>query len=143
VEVLVTTGRVAVDRVADNAATDRASMTQTIAMLDAGSRTLVEVEPVASKPVIEIVAPIEIDRRLAWRIPRLEFTRTPLSEAVLMINQHSPVQLSLADSALGEVRISGLLRVDNIETLFRLLEAEHGIKAEQRSSNEVVLRLGR
>jgi transmembrane sensor len=90
-------------------------------------------------PVVEILSSAEIAQRLAWRVPRLEFTRTPLAEAVPMINQHSTIKLSLADEALGRVLISGLLRVDNIETLFRLLELEHGIKAERRGVNDVVL----
>ncbi|MGH7947208.1 MAG: FecR family protein [Opitutaceae bacterium] len=143
VEVLVTTGRVAVDRVTGNPATAQASAPQTIATLEAGNRTLVDAAASAGEPVVEVVSPAEIGQRLAWRTLRLEFTRTPLAEAIAMINQHSPVQLLLADSALGSVRISGLLRVDNVDSLFRLLEAEHGIKAEQRSSTEVVLRSGR
>jgi transmembrane sensor len=84
-----------------------------------------------------------MDRRLAWRTPRLEFSSTPLAEAIPMINEHSAVKLSLDDPALGSLRISGLLRADNVESLFRLLEVEHGIRVEQKSPTEVVLRARR
>jgi transmembrane sensor len=143
VEVLVTHGRVAVDRVSGSGASATPSAPQTIATLDAGNRTLVEVSPVAAAPVVEVMAPVEMDRRLAWRTPRLEFSSTPLAEAIPMINEHSAVKLSLDDPALGSLRISGLLRADNVESLFRLLEVEHGIRVEQKSPTEVVLRARR
>ena len=142
VEVLVTHGRVAVDRVPENGLNAAPAAPQTIAMLDAGNRTLVAVAESAA-PVVEAMPPAEMQHRLAWRTPRLEFTRTPLAEAIPMINEHSAVKLSLADAALGRVRISGLLRADNVESLFRLLEVEHGIQTEQKSATEVVLRAGR
>lgn len=142
VEVLVTHGRVAVDRIAEGGANASPTAAQTIALLDAGDRTLIEVAN-SSAPVVEALPPVQMNRRLAWRTPRLEFTRTPLAEAIPMINEHSAVKLSLADAALGHVRISGLLRADNVESLFRLLEVEHGIQAERKSATEVVLRAGR
>jgi ferric-dicitrate binding protein FerR (iron transport regulator) len=45
----------------------------------------------------------------------------------------------LADASLENVRISGVLRADHIETLLRLLDDEHGIKAEHRPDGEIVL----
>jgi transmembrane sensor len=144
VKVLVATGRVAVDRVVtDNASQPVAA--QTVAMLDAGHETRVEVtpSPSATAPVVEAISAADLQERLAWRVPRLEFTRTPLVEAIPMINQHSAIKLSLADPSLGEMRISGLLRVDNVESLLRLLEVEHGIKAEHGEAGVVVLRPGR
>ncbi|MES2697833.1 MAG: FecR domain-containing protein [Verrucomicrobiota bacterium] len=143
VEVLVTTGRVAVDRVVETQADSPPTDPQTIATLDAGNRTLVEATPSAAAPVVEPLTTTEMGQRLAWRVPRLEFTRTALSEAIPMINQHSTIKLSLADPSLGSVRISGLLRVDNVETLFHLLEVEHGIKADRLDSGEVILRRAR
>jgi transmembrane sensor len=144
VEVVVTTGRVAVDRVAGVKPDDSTPATQTIATVDAGSRTLVEVAPTAAAPVIvQPLSAVQMSQRLAWRIPRLEFTRTPLAEVIAMINEHSAIKLALGDPALGRVRISGLLRADNVETLFQLLEVEHGIKADHLGATEVILRPGR
>lgn len=143
VEVLVTTGIVAVDRLPEAVEEGSTSALETLAMLEAGSYARVDVAAMQTTPVIAMLSPAEISQRLAWRVPRLEFTRTPLAEAVPMINEHSAIKLTLADEEIGRVQISGLLRVDNIETLFQLLEFEHGIKAERRSASEVVLSAGR
>ena len=150
VEVLVTEGRVAVDRTslelppAPGQSDDRIQAPAP-AILDAGRQMVVARE--ASTRMKELVAAeltaSEIDARLSWRVPRLDFTRTPLAEAVPLINRHSRVRVTLGDSAVGSVRLSGILQADNIETLVRLLEAEHGVTAEWRGTGEVVLRRSR
>jgi transmembrane sensor len=149
VEILVTEGRVTLDKLpigsssADGPAQHAAAVPpQTIVTLDAGNRAVIGItEPEGSSPVVSVqtVSASEVSERLAWRIPRLEFTQTPLGEAIKMINEHSQERLSLADTSLGNVRISGVLRADHIETLLRLLDAEHGIKAEHLPDGEIVL----
>ena len=135
-DVIVTANNHSLDR-------RRAGLERTITMLDAGHHARVDVADPVGLPVVEKISPAEIQQRLAWRVPRLEFTRTPLAEAIAMINRQGTLRLALADPALGEVRISGLLRVDNVESLLRLLELEHGIQAERRADGDVVLRSGR
>jgi transmembrane sensor len=148
VEVLVTEGRVTVDKLppaladANGTAPARAAAPQTIATLDAGHRAVVgmsDSSPSSPLLTVQAVSVDEVSQRLAWRIPRLEFTQTPLGEAIKMINEHSHERLSLEDNSLGNVRISGVLRADHIETLLRLLDAEHGIDAEHRPDGEIVL----
>jgi transmembrane sensor len=80
-----------------------------------------------------------MDARLAWRAPRIEFSGTPLSDALTLINRYNAVRTVLADPTLGHVRVSGILRADNSENLWRLLEEQHGIRAEHRGETEVVL----
>lgn len=151
VEVLVTEGRVALDQRTvhpgeEGAQSEKAEAPTTIATLDAGHRATIGISgpsEEASAPAIESVSEREVSERLSWRIPRLEFTQTPLVEVVAMINQHGGARLSLGDHSLAGVRISGVLRADHIETLLRLLEAEDGIKAERRPGGEIVLSRGR
>ncbi|MBI4626528.1 MAG: FecR domain-containing protein [Verrucomicrobia bacterium] len=117
-------------------------------LVEAGNRVVVPTDATArSSPEVVPVESAELAARLAWRVQRLEFSRTPLVEALAMMNQHAApgksVTVVLADPALGNVQVSGVLRADNIETLLHLLEDEHGIKAEYRSPHEVVLRRGR
>jgi transmembrane sensor len=160
VEVVVTTGQVAViaraeSRAADSAvalpAAGKADAGELSAgertrapdplLISAGNRMIVDmasaVPPSGGMP--QSLSPAELSQRLAWRIPRLEFTRTPLREAIALVNPYNAVKLSLADPALGEIRISGLLRADNTDTLLRLLEGEHGIRAEQPSPTQILL----
>jgi transmembrane sensor len=152
VEVLVTEGRVTLDKVpagsshGQGPSSQGVSPAQTIATLDAGNRATIEIAGSAgSSPVLKVesVSASEVSQRLSWRIPRLEFTQTPLGEAIRMINEHSEARLSLADASLENVRISGVLRADHIETLLHLLEAEDGIKAAPRADGGIVLTRGR
>jgi transmembrane sensor len=151
VEVLVTEGRVTLDKRnvrpgEAGAAPEKAPAPTTIATLDAGHRATVGIADTGAEMpalAIEPVSEPEVSERLSWRIPRLEFTQTPLVEVIEMINQHGGARLSLGDHSLGGVRISGVLRADHIETLLRLLDTEDGIKAEHRPDGEIVLSRGR
>ena len=144
VEVLVTEGRVAVERTSSEVLPASSQPADPIqapapAIVDAGRQMVVAREASArTKGLVaaELTAS-EIDARLAWRVPRLDFTRTPLAEAVPLINRHSRVRVTLGDSTVGSVRLSGILQADNIETLVRLLEAEHGVTAEWRGVGAV------
>jgi transmembrane sensor len=146
VDVLVTEGRVAVERApAATGLPAEPAMAATpppaLALVEAGRRVVIKRDAPAATvpPVVEQMSTTEIDERLAWRAPRLDFTRTPLVEALPLINRHSRTQVKLSDPALGSVRLSGILRADNVETLLRLLEAEHGLRAEWHGTAEVVL----
>ena len=146
VDVLVTEGRVAVERAPAVTGNPPGSLTvpnppPALALVEAGRRVVVERDAAAETvpPVVAHLTAAEINERLAWRAPRLDFTRTPLADALPLINRHSRTQVKLSDPALGRVRLSGILRADNIETLLRLLEAEHGLRAEWHGTDEVVL----
>lgn len=146
VELLVSEGTVAVEttatRVENATATQVERPPESLALVGAGRRLVVDPRPISAPQVpLEVVAvsPSELEARLAWRAPRLEFSRTPLSEALPLINQYSRVRVHLGDPALAQVRLSGILRADNIDTLLRLLEEEHGLVAQPQGVDEVVL----
>ena len=155
VEIIVTEGRVAVEEAAAQAPFIRHGFArsicpgQSVVLVQAGNRVVVPTAAAAAAHLSPKVVPVEtaeLVARLAWRVPRLEFSRTPLVEALAMMNQHAPagknLTVVLADPSLGSVQVSGVLRADNIETLLHLLEEEHGIKAHYRSPGEIVLRKG-
>jgi transmembrane sensor len=141
VEVLVTNGRVAVDKSAAPAAADLPSRQPPLATLEAGKRAVVGIEPSAT-PTVSDILPAELDQRLAWRSPRLEFTRTPLAEAVALLNQHagpSAARLEIVDHAVAKMRVSGVFRADNTDAFILLMEGAFGIKSE-RAGNTIALR---
>ena len=80
---------------------------------------------------------------MAWRVPRLEFSGTPLADAIPLFNQYGNVRLVLGDTDVAKVRLSGVLRADNMDTLLGLLGESYGIRVEKRSGNEIVLRRAR
>ena len=136
VEVLVTEGRVAV------AAPPGSGVAP--ATVDAGDGVRVGLMAVKSNqaPVIQAVAPAAFEQKLAWRVRTVEFSSTPLAEAIAILNAENRVQFTLADPTLANVKLSGLMRADRIQGVVRLLEEEFGVQAEWRGDTEIILRRG-
>lgn len=133
VDVLVTEGRVAVT--SPPAAVEAAPA---VAMVDAGQGTTVSLE-VAGAAAVRSVPSGERRERLNWRVPLLEFSGTPLAEAIPMFNRHGRRHLVL-DPALGRLQLSGTLRADDTDSLFILLRNEFGIIAAPGSAGHTELR---
>lgn len=108
-------------------------------LVTAGERVVVGLAAEKAVAPVEIVDANTLRARMAWRVPRLEFSGTRLEDAIPMINEYSKVKLVLADDALGDVRLSGILRADNIDALRELLAEVHGIRSEYRATGEIVL----
>ena len=133
VDVLVTEGRVAVT--SPPAAEEAAPA---VAMVDAGQGATVSIE-VAGAAAVRSVPSGERRERLNWRIPLLEFSGTPLAEAIPMFNRHGRRHLVL-DPTLGRLQLSGTLRADDTDSLFILLRNEFGIIAAPGSAGHTELR---
>lgn len=138
VDVLVTEGRVAVGRTAVlEPGRPAPDVAPAVATVEAGNRVAVEIAPRANTPMVpHAVSAGEMAERLAWRAPHLEFSHTPLADALALLNEYSArshrPRLLIDDPALQHMRISGVFRADNTETFVRLLEASFGIRAERR-----------
>jgi len=146
VEVLVTEGRVAVDRSAGVLAEKSSPSTpgirpshQSIALVDAGNRIEVELEIKVAPPAVPFSA-AEQSKLLSWRVPRIELSGAPLSDVLPLFNRYNKVRLVLADQSLGSVQISGVLRPDNPNALLHVLKVDYGLEAERSTGGMVVLR---
>jgi transmembrane sensor len=149
VSVLVTEGRVAVDQAVGTTAgaatgeTKQAGATphhEPLATLVAGKSVSVPTHPNRQRDIeVETVPEPVAQQRLAWRIPRLEFTITPLREVITVFNRHNRIQFVIADSALEQLPLSGVLRADRVDALVEMLEAEFDIKA-LREGGQILLR---
>ncbi|MGH7944142.1 MAG: FecR family protein [Opitutaceae bacterium] len=142
VEVLVTEGRVEIEH---PASAEIGSTSSPPKLVDAGSSiTLAHRSPAragnAPPPQIRNVSTAEVNERLAWRVPRIEFSSTPLSEALIWFNRYSRVRLVLDDPAMGSLQLSGVLRPDNPDSLLRILRNDFGIEAEEQGDKKIVLR---
>lgn len=151
IEVLVTHGKVAVERPASPHAgisTITATPAQPLAAVEAGNLVVVTISEAAVAAVAPALRPVsqtEMDQRMAWRSPRLEFTRTPLGEAAALINRHAlpgTPQLAVSDPAVAALRISGVFRADNLDAFVLLVEGVFDVKAE-RSDSTILLRSAR
>lgn len=127
VEVIVTEGRVAVG--AEGSEADAAGNPAPV-QVDAGARATIDSRTGAI--VVSPLAEEQVAGELAWRVPRLEFSGTPLREVVAAFNEHNELRLVLADRPTGDLRLSGIIRADNVDALLALLESSHGIQADRR-----------
>lgn len=142
--VLVTEGRVAVERTAAPyvglpTAADLpppSTAEPAVTYLDAGTRLTV---PAAASAPLEPVrlTSAETQAALAWRGMRVEFVDTPLTEAVALFNRQNRVQLALAAAELGAIRISGFFWADDPEGFSRLVEASAGLRADRSAPGRI------
>lgn len=140
VEVLVTEGQVQLGAVSPSAGMAQADPGP---YLVANERTVVSLAPTAPAPQVSAVAPAEIEARLAWKPRLLDFNNTPLADIIAEFNRHNPVHIVIADTSIGELRLSATFRSDNVEGFVRLMESDFGLKSTWRSDTELALARGK
>lgn len=143
VEVLVTEGQVALEKVAPAPVSEPAPAAA--ALLDAGHHAVIPLA--AEQPRINPVPVAEMHKRQAWRVPQLEFSRTPLGEILPLMNEHAaargkrPIAIDPGSPGLRDVKLSGFLAADNTEGLAGLLRANFSVQVEM-SESRITLRQG-
>jgi transmembrane sensor len=141
--VLVTEGRVRVDESAASTGAGAAPASPPLASVGAGNSVVVPVAAAIEKaPIVHPVDEIELQEQTGWRIPKLEFTRTPLREVVVQMNQHNQRKFELGDNQVGELRVSGILRADKMDILAESLESDFGVRVEHWDG-KIILRRAR
>ena len=138
--VLVTEGRVGVHALpaADPLAT--LPLQDAIVSLDAGKAvSLPTAEQLKDVPIVRPVNDEEQRTRTSWRIPRLEFSSTPLRDVVALMNQHNARKVILGDNTVGQIRVSGILSAEKLDALAEMLETEFHVRVE-RHPEKIVLR---
>lgn len=133
VGVLVTEGRVAVERVGPRAPSPSAAAEGPAPIyLGAGGQIALALDPLqAGRPEVRPLSAEEMSTALAWRGRRVEFTRMRLAEAVALFNQQNRTQLAIGEPAAGDIPISGIFWADDPEGFARLLESALDVRAEQ------------
>lgn len=77
-------------------------------------------------------------RVLAWRQAKLDFENTPMSEVAKIISRHYGIKVNLADSAVGEKKISGVMPNDNLDVLVDALEATGEFKIVKEKEEIII-----
>jgi transmembrane sensor len=146
VAVLVTEGRVQIDRLVSGQSLGRPisdSQSNTLAtqvpVLRAGQRALVSLSSNGPPPQIANVTADEMTRLLSWQTRLLDFTSAQLGDVIAEFNRHNAVQLSIPDPSLSALRITASFRSDNVEGFVRLLESSFGIQVKRIGTSEIVL----
>ena len=138
VEVLVEEGRVEVAPSTPPPATAAAPAAPP--QLGAGERAVVARTEAAASPQIQKVEAPELREALAWHRRTVVLADVPLAEVIARFNRRNAVQIVLADDALRDRRLGGVLALDQVEAFVALLERGGDIVAERRNAEEIVLR---
>ncbi|HRE79929.1 MAG TPA: FecR domain-containing protein [Opitutaceae bacterium] len=137
IEVVVTHGRVSVDRSVSTASPTADSL----ALLEVGDGIAVIPSTTEStRASIRVLDESHKTERLAWRTPKLEFSGTPLIEAINLLNRHNQRQLSIEDPQLEPMRVTGMFGATSVDAFVRVLETSFDVHAEHRSDGYIVLR---
>jgi transmembrane sensor len=141
VEVVVTDGRIAINRTTAVALPSPAPVEEApLATVDAGNRVLVATaSTLPPPPRIESMTDAQIEKRMAWRIPRLEFDGMELAQALKLMNRENRLQIVVGDEAIGRLRVSGLFRTDSPEAFVTIVTRSFGLSATKKSEFEIVL----
>lgn len=142
IAVLVTAGKVAVDHIArslDDEPTGASVIIPEPITLAAGRKVTIPIDPAAAVPETKQVTREEMAEALAWRSRRVEFTSTPLAEAVALFNSQPGKRLVLGNDATGALRITGVFWTDDPEGFSRLLVSSLGLKADADTRGRIVL----
>lgn len=111
-------------------------------LINHGNCTSITANAVGTIP-IEPISDHDLAEKLAWRIPRMEFTNTPLRNVLARLAAYNRTRAVLENPDLGDLRISGVLRVDRMDSLLEMLESDFDVCVERTGSDEILLRLNR
>ncbi|MSU49334.1 MAG: hypothetical protein EXS37_09660 [Opitutus sp.] len=135
VDVLVTEGRVGVERVDPNALEHLKDKPLHLAAGQQATISLTSAEP----PQIVTVSPQMIARQRTLQPQLLDFSSAPLAVAVAEFNRRNRVQFVLADAELAALPIVASIRSDNVEGFAKFLAAAPGVQIERRGATEIVV----
>ncbi|WP_108825247.1 FecR family protein [Ereboglobus luteus] len=91
-----------------------------VAVLGVCERVVLDITmPTVTAPVVTPVSPAELNARLSWRISRLEFSSTPLAETVALINRSSHLPDGSAGARLVLDPASPGLAAEPVSGVFR------------------------
>jgi transmembrane sensor len=84
------------------------------------------------------LSPTDSSAELAWRDGRLVYEDEPLSVVIANVNQYTTSKVVLSDPAIGQMRFTGTVRLDSIDTWLTALPRAFPISVE-RGPSQIVL----
>lgn len=133
INVLVTEGRVAVDRIEPPGGPEPERVRRSDPVyVDIGRQVAIPIDLPALPPLqVTALSAGELAAALAWRDKRVEFTDAMLPDVVALFNRQNQLQLQIASPALTGRSITGVFWSDDPEGFVRLLESGFGVKARR------------
>lgn len=110
--------------------------------LVSGQRSVMSFKEQKSIVQTSVVQAEEINKLLEWKPDVLDFSSTPLSEAIFEFNKRNETQIVIADSELASQPIVASFRSNNINGFVRLLNLTMAIEADRQYDKEIILYSG-
>jgi transmembrane sensor len=135
VDVLVTEGRVKVERTASSGDVKEPPT----AFVSVAHRVVVPLDAPAAVLHVQSASPQAIQAALRWRNQRVEFIDVPLKDVAQHFNQQNEQKLEIEIKA-AEIRVSGIYWLDDPEGFSRLIASSAGLEVVPLSSQRIMLR---
>ncbi|MGH1372040.1 MAG: FecR family protein [Cellvibrionaceae bacterium] len=129
--VTVTEGRIAVT----SPDTNGRHRNQPLAMVDAGHQVQVSDDT----PKITPIDSRAMEKEIAWHHGLLIFDGDSLSSVIAQISRYTDARIVISDDDLGQVKIGGQFRTNEIHGLLESLDAGFGISSQDNGNNTIVL----
>jgi transmembrane sensor len=84
------------------------------------------------------VVKVDPEAALAWRNSRLIYDNAPLSQVISDLNRYYPRKLMIEDAATKDLRFSGVLKLDDEDSVLKRLEGLLPVAVQDRG-NDLVL----
>ena len=78
------------------------------------------------------VASVDVSRAMAWRTGEIEFRGESLETVIAELNRYTGKPMRIEDDALRQVRVSGLFRVADTQSVRFLLQESLGVELHER-----------
>lgn len=88
---------------------------------------------------VKTVSPVELERDVVWRVPRIDLDRTALAQVLPIVEKFSRTRLVVEDPVIRELKLSGSIRATNVSALLKILQSSYGIEALPQSDGSVLL----
>jgi len=138
IEVLVTEGRVKVDRLVEHSIeTNKAEITDASrpsspVFLSQGQRASLH------GAATEVSYSEDIDSALAWRDGIIVFTGESLQQAVQEIDRYIPLEFKIVDREIASIEVGGYFKTGDLDQLLVIFEQNFGVKST-REGNLILL----
>ncbi len=129
--VTVTEGRIAVT----SSETFGRQRNQPLAMVDAGHQVHVS----DNSPQVISIDERAMEKQIAWHDGLLLFDGDTLFSVIAQISRYTDTQIVISDPAVGQVKIGGQFRTNEIHGLLESLDAGFGISSQYSGNNTIVL----
>lgn len=86
-----------------------------------------------------VVRPTDVRRATSWRDGQLIFRNDRLARAVGEVNRYSKRKIVLADDALGDIRVSGIVNTGNTAVFVETMVKYYPVKIVDQNRRRIVL----